>query len=252
MNSEYSCAASVLFGAMTSAGRSTAAMTEAIVYVFPDPVTPSRTCRARPWASPSESSRIAPGWSPAGRERRGQLERGAHTQRLHSDAGSLLVFPRGAGLAVLEEDARRLELLADPVGLGVLLRRPRGPARLDPREDLPFRHSSRRAPAPWKCSAEGGPQQAEDGEQRVEQRVPREEPPRLLPLRRRLRRGEPVQRADRVEEAPQRGGGVEVVVHRLGEPRRRVAQRVELLPFRHGGRASRRRPGTPSAFSLTR
>jgi hypothetical protein len=42
-NSEYSCAASVLFGARTSVGLWTASMTPAIVNVLPEPVTPSRT-----------------------------------------------------------------------------------------------------------------------------------------------------------------------------------------------------------------
>ena len=42
--SPYNCAAKVLFGAKTNAGLFEASITLAIVKVFPDPVTPSRTC----------------------------------------------------------------------------------------------------------------------------------------------------------------------------------------------------------------
>src|SRR5512143_2521058 len=109
-------------------------MTDAIVYVFPDPVTPSRTCRARPLASPPESSRIAPGWSPAGAN-------GAASWNL--GLKSLLVLPGSSPLAVLEEDARHLELLADAVGLGEILACACYLPRLDPLQDPVFRDPSR-------------------------------------------------------------------------------------------------------------
>src|SRR5450756_97608 len=85
--------------------------------------------------------------------------------------GSFFVFPRRAGLAVLEEDARRLELLADPVGLRILFRRPRGAARLDPCENLPLPHAPGDARS-LEMLRGRRPQQAEDGEQRVEQFIP--------------------------------------------------------------------------------
>ena len=44
LNSPYSCAAKVLFGASTKAGLFVASITLAIVNVFPDPVTPRSTC----------------------------------------------------------------------------------------------------------------------------------------------------------------------------------------------------------------
>ena len=42
--SPYNCAAKVLFGAKTKAGRFADSITFAIVNVFPDPVTPNKTC----------------------------------------------------------------------------------------------------------------------------------------------------------------------------------------------------------------
>jgi hypothetical protein len=48
LNSLKSCAASVLFGEMTSVGRCTFAMTFAIVNVLPEPVTPRRATCGRP------------------------------------------------------------------------------------------------------------------------------------------------------------------------------------------------------------
>ncbi len=65
-NSPYSCAASVLLGAITSVGRCTCWITLAMVKVLPDPVTPSRVRCARPPSRPSVSARMASGWSPAG------------------------------------------------------------------------------------------------------------------------------------------------------------------------------------------
>jgi hypothetical protein len=41
-------------------------MTFAIVYVFPEPVTPSSVWKASPSRMPSASLAIASGWSPAG------------------------------------------------------------------------------------------------------------------------------------------------------------------------------------------
>ena len=66
MNSPYSCAASVLFGARTIAGRCVASMTLAAVKVLPVPVAPSSTWLRSPLTMPSTSSAIAVGWSPAG------------------------------------------------------------------------------------------------------------------------------------------------------------------------------------------
>ena len=39
-------------------------MTEAIVNVLPEPVTPSSTCSSSPRRTPSVSLRMASGWSP--------------------------------------------------------------------------------------------------------------------------------------------------------------------------------------------
>jgi hypothetical protein len=55
-------------------------MTFAIVYVFPDPVTPRRVWYCDPDSKPSTSSLMAPGWSPAG-------EKGA--VRVNPEGGSL-------------------------------------------------------------------------------------------------------------------------------------------------------------------
>ena len=55
-----------MFGASTSAARPVRAMTFAIVYVLPEPVTPSSVWYASPSVSPSISFSIASGWSPAG------------------------------------------------------------------------------------------------------------------------------------------------------------------------------------------
>jgi len=41
-------------------------MTLAIVYVLPEPVTPSSTCSSMPFSSPCTSVSIASGWSPDG------------------------------------------------------------------------------------------------------------------------------------------------------------------------------------------
>ena len=51
---------------MIRVGRSTLAMTFATVNVFPDPVTPSRTCDLSPRLTPSANCLIASGWSPVG------------------------------------------------------------------------------------------------------------------------------------------------------------------------------------------
>jgi hypothetical protein len=61
LNSWYSCAASVLLWASTSAGRLTRAIAEAIVKVFPLPVTPSSTWSFSPRSSPALSSSSARG-----------------------------------------------------------------------------------------------------------------------------------------------------------------------------------------------
>ncbi len=53
-------------GASTSAGRFVRAITCAIVNVFPEPVTPSRTWSRSCWFTPSTSAAMASGWSPLG------------------------------------------------------------------------------------------------------------------------------------------------------------------------------------------
>jgi hypothetical protein len=55
-----------LFGAITRVGFCTDWITLAMVYVLPEPVTPSSVCFARPLSKPSISFAIACGWSPAG------------------------------------------------------------------------------------------------------------------------------------------------------------------------------------------
>ena len=59
LNSEYNCAANVLFGAMIRAGRWVCSMTCAMVKVLPDPVTPRSTWSVRPSLRPATSSLIA-------------------------------------------------------------------------------------------------------------------------------------------------------------------------------------------------
>jgi hypothetical protein len=55
-----------LVGANTMAGRPSRAITFAIVYVLPDPVTPRSVWKLRPSFTPSTSCSMAAGWSPAG------------------------------------------------------------------------------------------------------------------------------------------------------------------------------------------
>ena len=64
--SSYNWAASVLLWLRMSVGLLTWAMTLAMVKVFPDPVTPKRTCALSPRNSPVVSCRMASGWSPVG------------------------------------------------------------------------------------------------------------------------------------------------------------------------------------------
>src|SRR5262245_29271649 len=52
---------------MTSAGLPHLAMTFAIVNVFPEPVTPIKTCSFSPFSRPLTNFSIACGWSPWGR-----------------------------------------------------------------------------------------------------------------------------------------------------------------------------------------
>ena len=62
-----SCAASVLFGAITSVGRWSRSTSQAVVADFPVPVAPSSTTSFSPaWIRRARSS-IAVGWSPLGR-----------------------------------------------------------------------------------------------------------------------------------------------------------------------------------------
>jgi len=65
-NSLYNCAASVLLGAKTIAGRPSRAITLAMVKVLPEPVTPSKVWNTSPSRTPSTSLSMAAGWSPAG------------------------------------------------------------------------------------------------------------------------------------------------------------------------------------------
>ena len=65
-NSLQSCAASVLLWAITSAGRCDCSMTRAIVTVLPVAGDAQQRLEALAARSPSESSSIAPGWSPVG------------------------------------------------------------------------------------------------------------------------------------------------------------------------------------------
>ena len=58
-----SCAASVLLWAITSEGRWTCSIANAIVAVLPEPVTPSSVWNRSPAASPSASPSRAFGWS---------------------------------------------------------------------------------------------------------------------------------------------------------------------------------------------
>src|SRR5918998_2872076 len=51
---------------MTSAGLPACSITRAIVWVLPDPVTPSRVCSFKPASSPETSCSMACGWSPVG------------------------------------------------------------------------------------------------------------------------------------------------------------------------------------------
>ena len=66
-NSEQSWAARVLLWASTRVGFWTFSMTEAMVKVLPEPVTPSSVCSDRPFSMPCASFAMAWGWSPAGR-----------------------------------------------------------------------------------------------------------------------------------------------------------------------------------------
>jgi len=50
-----------LFGAMTMVGRCTFSITFAIVYVLPEPVTPSKVCAASPASNPAARRSIASG-----------------------------------------------------------------------------------------------------------------------------------------------------------------------------------------------
>jgi hypothetical protein len=61
-----SWAASVLFGAITSVGRWTRSISQAVVADLPVPVAPRRTTSFSPALIRFSSSSIAAGWSPAG------------------------------------------------------------------------------------------------------------------------------------------------------------------------------------------
>src|SRR5579859_5834400 len=61
-------------------------MTLAIVIVFPEPVTPSNVWKRSPRSRPAESSAIARGWSPAGRNGAWRSNRGPAIEReIYSD-----------------------------------------------------------------------------------------------------------------------------------------------------------------------
>ena len=64
--SPYNCAAKVLFGASIRAGLFKSSIILAIVKVFPDPVTPSKTWLLSKFFKPFFNWSIAIGWSPAG------------------------------------------------------------------------------------------------------------------------------------------------------------------------------------------
>ena len=66
LNSEYNWAASVLLWVIIRVGFWVASITFAIVYVFPDPVTPKRVLYWFPAFIESLKAFIATGWSPAG------------------------------------------------------------------------------------------------------------------------------------------------------------------------------------------
>ena len=61
-----SCAASVLFGAMTSVGRCSRSISQAVVADLPVPVAPSSTMSCSPARMRRSSSSMAAGWSPEG------------------------------------------------------------------------------------------------------------------------------------------------------------------------------------------
>ncbi|CPU64559.1 Uncharacterised protein [Mycobacteroides abscessus] len=61
-----SCAASVLLGAMTSVGRCSSSISQAVVADFPVPVAPSSTTSFSPARTRCERSAMAVGWSPDG------------------------------------------------------------------------------------------------------------------------------------------------------------------------------------------
>ena len=65
-NSAASCAARLLFGAITSVGRLAWAITLAIANDFPDPVMPSSVWKLSPRPTPLTIAAIDSGWSPAG------------------------------------------------------------------------------------------------------------------------------------------------------------------------------------------
>ena len=60
----HSCAASVLLWAITSVGFWTFSITEAMVKVLPEPVTPRSTWAGIPSSTPRARASMAPGWSP--------------------------------------------------------------------------------------------------------------------------------------------------------------------------------------------
>ena len=61
-----SWAASDLLGAITSVGRCTCSMVQAMVALLPEPVMPSSVWNRSPRSMPSASVAMAFGWSPAG------------------------------------------------------------------------------------------------------------------------------------------------------------------------------------------
>src|SRR5260370_1603310 len=65
-NSAHSCAASVLFGLRRRTGLWSCSTAQAMTFVLPLPVTPSRTCWVSPDWTPLTDCAMASGWSPAG------------------------------------------------------------------------------------------------------------------------------------------------------------------------------------------
>jgi hypothetical protein len=84
-NSFASCAASVLFGAITRVGRCTFSTSHAVVADLPVPVAPSSTTFCSPDSMRRVRSAIAVGWSPDGVK--SEITSKGATRRLRSVVG---------------------------------------------------------------------------------------------------------------------------------------------------------------------